>query len=604
MFFSFVNRQPWSGVLLILLVNLIAWYLLPIQLLVFYQDNLVLDVPFFLKNNTFIFVFCTTVFLALFAGIYRILKLNAFAKYKAGLLKFINGCLIFIISWIILSGYFFPLIKSTGGMTSLSDLPTNVLNLFLVAVLSLGITFLVRSPKIGKIALTMLVALFLITIPAGMSELMKRSSASLDNQERVRQATLLSPHRNLLVISFDGLPGNIVNDIFEQNPEIRNEFRDFIHYNNAISASPGTFSSITNELFGNINLRKITDNEEEFKKTLPLGNLFINKGKKKGVHIVTYGPYNAYNQDGGIRLYSLVPGRAINHIYDNVNLIGSEWSRIVSGEVSGYLMKRVQPRLIDFFNLFLNRDYKYYHHKGPSWDRENLLSNDDFQSLVNNLHISDTTDTLAVKYLHFLHTHFPVDFDKDGNYRSNDFFWHVSHQNYHGLYNQTYYALHQFIDLIKKLKALGVYNNTFLVFKSDHGSITSFFSKSPFNFRINGHNRFGYSRYRPLLLIKDAGRHDSAVTEVSKMVVLGDLANTIETRFGQNRNSNGMFPGLDLIQPDHHTPSPEIYLNVVKDSTCDWRFDTHNTIVVDRSESDSFLEILKHSDLVTLSGGE
>ena len=70
---------------------------------------------------------------------------------------------------------------------------------------------------------------------------------------------------------------------------------------------------------------------------------------------------------------------------------------------------------------------------------------------VDDIHIVEK-DTLTIKYLHFNHTHFPITFDRNGKDQLINQSWIAKNQNYLGTYNQTYFALKQFITLINKLK--------------------------------------------------------------------------------------------------------------------------------------------------------
>ena len=70
------------------------------------------------------------------------------------------------------------------------------------------------------------------------------------------ESCTLSNESNLLVISFDGLPGKIVDQIFFDYPKLKSSFNDFRYFNNVISTSVQTKGSILTELYGNIDVLK------------------------------------------------------------------------------------------------------------------------------------------------------------------------------------------------------------------------------------------------------------------------------------------------------------------------------------------------------------
>ena len=106
---------------------------------------------------------------------------------------------------------------------------------------------------------------------------------------------------------------------------------------------------------------------------------------------------------------------------------------------------------------------------------------------------------------HFNFTHFPVDFDDKCNYLSYDKKKFNSIQDYNGLKRETLCSIKLMENFIQKLKDLNLYNNSTIIFKSDHGVPSNYFinsKHSKINYKINNHKQFGYLRYKPFLMIK------------------------------------------------------------------------------------------------------
>lgn len=590
------NEGRLGTIIMILVLGLIVWYLIPIQLLVFYGEEMNLDISLFNKMSSIIFFFFTATLILIYLVLYWISNKFIFKKSPLKFQRVANGVIIFTICWVTLSGYIFPLIKTTGGMVDESNIPTNWLNFFIVFIISGLITYFYHNKVVGKIIRIVFLTFYLVTIPGGIINMVNLYSAKKDISKNLRLASQLSSNTNLLVMSFDGLQGHIVDDIFTNEPELQSEFKDFLHFDNVISNSPATFASIVTELFGNIDMRNFSDTEEGLLEKLPMDNVLMNMDVDKGMSVSTYGNYNYFN-NRGIKLDNVAPKNIKARSYEILSLYTSEMSRFFTGKITDYFIIKIikQP-----FKLLAKTD-PFANHKGERWDRGYLYHNKDYNTLIDSMHVRDVADTLVIKYFHFVHTHWPVDFDKSGKYKSNDETWFKSNQNYIGSYNQTYYALIQFVDLIKKLKELKVYDNTFLVLKSDHGLPPFYFNSYPYNLVINEHERHGYTRYRPLLMIKDIGREDSAMVNISNLVSLGDLAHTISTRFQRDIDYNDNFPGLNLLAEINSSTSPYIFINIVKDSLSNHAYDSHVVFKIDRRTSSSFLDMLKLQDIARLS---
>lgn len=597
---KFLKGGPSSTIGMLIILNLVVWYLIPIQLLVFYGVDLKLDISLFNKVSAIIFIFFNTILILLYLFLYWITK--KFTPLK--LLKFqsiVSKVIIFVFSWVTLAGYIFPFIKTTGGMVDEINIPTNWINVTIVIITSGLITYLYKNINVRKIITIIFLTFYLVTIPAGVMNMVHLYSIGNNNSENLQIASQLSSETNLLVISFDGISGCVVEDIFTNEPEIQSEFKEFFHYSNVISTSPGTRASMITELFGNIDMRNFSDNEKGVINELPLDTLLMNLDEGKRVSISTYGEYNLFNTNRETKLDNIAPRSIISKNDENLTLYGSEMSRLFTGRLYGYFYPRITSKVITpIFKLIAIED-PFLYHVGQSWDKKYLYNDRDYHTLIDNMHISEGTDTLVIKYFHFAHTHFPVDFDKNGQYKSDDEDWYSSNQNYLGLYNQTYYALNQFIDLIKKLKELKIYDKTLLVFKSDHGNPVIYFTRYPNNLKINEHDLWGYTRYRPFLMIKDISIQSSSMVDIKNLVSLGDLAPTISTRFKQKPINNYIYPGLNLLKNIDPSTSPYIYLNIVKDTKSNHHYISHDIIEIDRRMSNSFIELLNKQESVKLS---
>jgi arylsulfatase A-like enzyme len=204
--------------------------------------------------------------------------------------------------------------------------------------------------------------------------------------------------------------------------------------------------------------------------------------------------------------------------------------------------------------------------------------------------------------MHFLHTHFPVDLDRACKYHSDDVTWYLQNQSEAGIKGETICALTEAARFVDRLRALGIYEQTFLVIKSDHGQPASYFDAPPHNYRINKHPLWGVNRYFPLLMIKDRGRVAPRMEVISKAVTLGDLSKTLCLELLGDDSVCQPFLGVDLLAEPDLREDPVIYVNVVKDAQSTFAFDTHLTVELNRTNSaDTFVDLLKHAKEVEIS---
>ncbi len=83
-------------------------------------------------------------------------------------------------------------------------------------------------------------------------------------------------------------------------------------------------------------------------------------------------------------------------------------------------------------------------------------------------------------------------------------------QNRFGAREETFCALTIFADFITKLKVIGVFEQSMIVLKSDHGKPVPYYDPGELEAEaINGHKLWGVGRYAPFLAIKAFNSEDS-----------------------------------------------------------------------------------------------
>jgi hypothetical protein len=502
-----------------------------------------------------------------------------------------NGFLYFILFWVSISGFILPL-AAPAGMQSPENLPINILNLTTTAIASLLLTLLTYT-KIRPATQVFVFVLTVASLGTAASTLYKTGSSATHFSE-------LSNLDNVIVLSFDGLSSIIAKQVLEEDSELKYRLRDFMFYDNAISLAPATSASIRSELYGNTNFRGLSNSSEDLPKKLSKKTNSIAREQALNADVMTYGSYSSFNPDLSDIIVpgTLTPSDTEEKIAATLGFYSHIAARIGTPFFAGIVNEEVRALQKSYL-----RDAKAERaviHKGAPWDALNTLQSYELEELTDKLHTSNTVR--SVRYMHFLHTHFPVDLDETCTYRSDNQEWFDNNQNYQGLINETHCALRQAANFIDKLRALDVYDKTLFVIKSDHGATASYFINTPNKdvadgYTINGNPEWGYNRYRPLLMIKSYSSNRDTLNYDNRLVSLSDLAKTLCLR-APSATECEQYKGLDLLNPSSTDTSPILYLDIVKDASSSFDFDSQMTINLPRENN--FVHALKSTGKVTL----
>lgn len=498
-----------------------------------------------------------------------------------------SASLYFLLFWALISGFMLPLVEQ-GGMVSAEDLKTNSSNVVLVFVFSSILTALAFT-RLKQATHAFVFVLILTSIGPIAPEIFK----ALASAERF---STLSDTDNVIVLSLDGISGPIAKKVLDENPDLKLAFNDFTFYDNAISLAPATAASLRTELYGNINYRALAQTSTNLAKKLVDTPNSIKREQSASADIMTYGAYGIFNTESKDRVTS--DDIANSSIQDKIAVILNFYpyvgARIGTAETAKLISLKMRPFLSKY--LVSRQSERALIHQGDSWDIENTFNNEILVGLTESLQVKNKPR--SVRYMHFLHTHFPVDLDRECNYRSYDRDWFDHNQNYQGLYGETYCGLKQTADLLQKLKALDIYDKTLFIVKSDHGAPALYFDDAPQNYSINDHIEWGYDRYRPLLMIKNYSTRHQGLSEYSELVSLGDLARTLCLHSPSNQRCD-VFKGLDLLNPQIADSSPRLYLDFVKNAASTYNFGSQMTAEISRDKD--FQRALVNSGKVKLS---
>jgi len=442
-------------------------------------------------------------------------------------------------------------------------------------------------------------ALFFLNIfvaAYGFFGLYSLDSSLGDARENFRN---LSERRNIIVVSFDGIPRDVAARVLRADADLRSMFSDFRFFTNVISSSPATGASISAEMYGNRDFKTLAHTGKDLR-GLDVPNLITNKLESHGYNVSTYGAYASEFQDPNkilrrteffdvdlrrkaknvLRAYDyIVVLIATRYALKAINKSGVKDNIL---KLIGYFDSRLgisQASTVDETILWNRIDES----RGPNWDVQLTEAIMDYQHYVDGLRVNGTSN--VAHFMHFTHTHFPVDFDRECHFRSDDEAWHQTHQNEAGVADEAYCALNQMAQFLTRLRQLGAYDRSIVVLKSDHGKPASYFDKSELrSFKIRNHLRWGYNRYTPLLMIKDFNSRAGRIDFDDEPAMLDDLALTL-CRHSKIEADCTIYPGFDLLDPDLHIPDPtDAVIFIVKDRYGDFTYDTHEALHLPRSK--------------------
>lgn len=353
----------------------------------------------------------------------------------------------------------------------------------------------------------------------------------------------LSTQENIIIIGLDGIQGDVVEDIIYKHPELVEGLSGFKFYPNVSSGAPNTERSNFITMLG-----KVPPLESTTKKWLSKysKNLMPNVlSEQAGYESTTYNtgvPCHTYNlkwecfgQGAFFKQYGDF-GEGVSkkgiYLYSMMRFMPAFLSQAIYQSVFGYLTNAKTS-----FALASNDIGK--HRFGRSYFE--LLT------FIDNLEVIEKAPSFL--FHHYVFTHQPSNFDEECNYRSSN----TVKQDIYAAQAEAKCALQMMDLVVDKLKKINGYDNSIVIFMSDHGLEANMnetpVNKGDFIYRGNMVNFKGHpsvSRYDPILFYKDfSSRGEMEI--VTDNVSLVDIFPTICKRLHiQEYCLNLDHDGIDL----------------------------------------------------------
>ena len=488
------------------------------------------------------------------------------------------------------SGFFFSVSGHTGLLDP-EDAPVdtaNVLLCLLGAALML-VLFESRQRRLFHLGLV-------IFVLANVAVVISTSLIDIPQAEH-EDVYAASTERNIFVLSFDGLSGSAMSEVLEEE-SFADVLSGFTVYESVSTSSPATSMSIAAELYGNQNFKEHATTSEDVFDHAP-DELLTNVLAQNRFEVKTYGLYSTNLVDEGARI--IKPGlieqsSAALFRLSMARMFGRSFVPVGTAENLLFRVMRdpsVQPEA-DGLRERIGRSHSH------GWAKDLTVSILDYERFVSELQ-SGVEDPAAF-FLHFTHTHFPVEFDSGCNFRGDEWEWFASNQSFEGAKGEARCALGQFSAFLTKLEALGIFDESMVVLKSDHGKPPIFARPGGIQeTTIHGHPIYGLARYAPFLAVKPFGPGEGEPLRWSDApVMLDDLARTI-CEESEIEFECDTYPGYNILRDSDVIPTDdEVTVFVVTSETSDFRFETHQAVTITRGSDilQSLYDELLTADMV------
>jgi len=305
---------------------------------------------------------------------------------------------------------------------------------------------------------------------------------------------LVSKKLNIFVISFDNIPYHIIEDEFKKDKN-KSYLSDFVFFNKFISASHATHSNIIFEMYGN----KLQNNSkktvsEYINELKPNPNNLFNFINKKNINKNIYGSYNYILQKDQLLDFKDI------ELFERITL-----------SFERFIVPSLERLFTYKLTLFYNNHIRNKYH----WNNKQSLMQ--FKKFTKNINNSGYTEDVIFNIGHWTFTK-PIVLNENCQIVQN------IPQVVSQMINVGKCSMKLFEKFINILKNKGIYKNSIIIFKSDTGLHSSYYPKSE-KFSLSKNNSiYGYSMYRPFLMVKSL--NSNKLDKINESIITTfDLAN-------------------------------------------------------------------------------
>ena len=307
---------------------------------------------------------------------------------------------------------------------------------------------------------------------------------------------IISKKLNVFVISFDNIPSHIIEDVFKKDKN-KSYLTDFVFFNKFISSSQSTYSNIMFEIYGNkLPKNFLGESKVDYKKELkPNPNNFFNFIKKNDINTNFYGRYNSLIEKDELLDFTDLK------IFERITLT---------------FQRFIIPSLERLFTYKFKHFYQTQFGDKYLWENKQSLSQ--FEKFINSINDSNYTQDVSVNMGHWYFSQLPISLNKNCQFVQN------LPQNASQMVGVGKCSMKLLGKFINTLKTKEIYKNSIIVFKSDNGIHSTLYPKSSIFSLTKNNSKYGYSMYRPFLMVKPL--NSTRLNEINESIISTfDLAN-------------------------------------------------------------------------------
>jgi len=428
-----------------------------------------------------------------------------FSKISPKINRTLYTLAITLSAYVIIRGYIIPI--QTGSLNGIKHLHNaisfnaNFHGSICILIISYFLTLFFQKQTHRLIACFAVTLLLFSLVIYG-----KQIYQHKENYQKLFDYNTVSTTKNIIILSFDSIQGDILNDTLEKNPELKKIFAGFTIYQNTASYSPRTSFSLESTMAGAA-INGISDKQETLDKPrLHLDEILNKNGYKASTHMGAY--------DG-----------KINEIKNRHILKARDFKSMNTVSAYDAALMRVLPWINSVNNFSIGS--------------EDIILLEKLYADIN------FTDKPVFKFYHYLFTHGPITFDKNCAFSTKN------PNTWDGASGEIICTLKHINNYIALLKKNGVYDNTMLIITSDHGSEfniqpDTLKDKKYYGGFLNENRRWSPSRYWPILLIKNFNSKGT-LKENHSPVSLLDIAPTIY--------DHENYEGINLLKAENINPN-------------------------------------------------
>ena len=366
---------------------------------------------------------------------------------------------------------------------------------------------------------------------------------------------------NVLIFSFDGLQGDIVANILDKNPSFKKSLKGFVSFTDTIAVAPFTGLSLP---------------------AMKTGFIPTDKKHRSIVEDLSRFGYEVLETpDKGFFFNSLPISSSTKTL-----LLAAQLRVLPQDLAERVSLNTLIDRIVGMH--FKNSDKQRYSIESTNdphpyaLEKKNLYFN---QLLFAIRSIENTNQNKTAYFYHNVFSHNPHILDRNCAQQLTS----SVRQNYEATVNQHYCAVRTFTQLLAQLKNSDVFDNSLIVFTSDHGSgghngDPYFINESIYDPKYNAGSRWMVGRYHPVLMVKPINSVKSFVRSDAPACLI-DIAPTVcHAVLDIEHCQSTRYDGINLLDSKLFTPNRErnflLNLSTREDKKKQW--DTRKRVDFDK----------------------